>query len=76
MPLIKVCDFGVAKFQVQAGNWGQMTNQAPESRRKHRGKGTGAWEEGHGHGLMTDVRGGGRSEKAGSSWDILTLEGL
>ena len=28
VPLIKVCDFGVAKFQVQAGNWGQMTNQA------------------------------------------------
>ncbi|CAJ1416471.1 unnamed protein product [Effrenium voratum] len=28
LPLVKVCDFGVAKFQVQAGNWGQMTNQA------------------------------------------------
>lgn len=28
VPWIKVCDFGVAKFQVQAGTWGQMTNQA------------------------------------------------
>ncbi|CAK9102821.1 unnamed protein product [Durusdinium trenchii] len=28
LPLIKVCDFGVAKFQEQAGSWGQMTNQA------------------------------------------------
>mmetsp|Transcript_46838 Transcript_46838/g.109364 ORF Transcript_46838/g.109364 Transcript_46838/m.109364 type:complete len:293 (+) Transcript_46838:60-938(+) len=27
-PLVKVCDFGVAKFQVQDGDWGQMTNQA------------------------------------------------
>ena len=35
MPWIKVCDFGVAKFQVQRGSWGQMTNQVPDPKHEN-----------------------------------------